>query len=181
MSRQRLVLGLSGVPGLLAGALAAGCATAVHVTADADVVTGTVGPVVKRGVVTKVVDGDTIDVRLPSGAVKRVRLLGIDTPEVYDTVECGGPEASAWTKRHLPVDTRVKLVSDPSQSLVDQYGRQLRYVTRIDTGTDINRALVAKGWARLFVWHDDPFERVASYRTALRHARDSGRGIWGMC
>ena len=32
MSRQRLVPGLPGVPGLLAAVLAAGCATAVHAT-----------------------------------------------------------------------------------------------------------------------------------------------------
>jgi endonuclease YncB( thermonuclease family) len=131
--------------------------------------------------VTKVVDGDTIDVRLPSGAVKRVRLLGIDTPEVYGTVECGGPEASAWTKKFLPVDSQVELVSDPSQSLNDQYGRQLRYVTELATGVDVNRKIVAKGWARLFVWHDDPFQRVASYRSALRNAKDADRGIWGLC
>ena len=98
-------------------------------------------------------------------------MLGIDTPEVFGTVECGGPEASAWTKEYLPVDTRVELVSDPSQTLKDQYGRLLRYVTKLSTGTDVNRKLVAKGWARLFVWQDDPFERVASYRKALRRAK----------
>jgi endonuclease YncB( thermonuclease family) len=131
--------------------------------------------------VTTVVDGDANDVQLPGGAVKRGRLLGIDTPEVYGTVECGGPEASAFTKRFLPVDSRVELVSDPSQSLNDQYGRQLRYVTKLSTGADVNRKIVAKGWARLFVWHDDPFERVAPYRLALQNAKAADRGIWGLC
>lgn len=141
----------------------------------------TLKPVVKRGSVTDVVDGDTIDVLMPSGAEKRVRLLGIDTPEVYGEVECGGPEASAWTKRYLPVGTRVELVSDPSQSLKDQYGRLLRYVTKLSTGKDVNRRLVAKGWATLFVWDGDPFDRVGSYRKAQRDAKDAGRGIWGLC
>ena len=113
--------------------------------------------------------------------MKRVRLLGIDTPEVYGTVECGGPEASAWTTKYLPVETRVELESDPSQSLVDQYGRQLRYVTKLANGVDVNRRLVARGWATLFVWHDDPFQRVASYRKALSRAQDAERGLWGMC
>jgi hypothetical protein len=31
-----------------------------------------------------VVDGDTVDVRLDDGAVERLRLIGIDTPEVVD-------------------------------------------------------------------------------------------------
>lgn len=174
------------LPALVAAALLTGCAAAGHATPGERVAGGAAlaedaGPVVKRGAVTKVVDGDTIDVELPSGAVKRVRLLGIDTPEVYGTVACGGPEASAWTKKYLPVGTPVELVSDPSQSLDDQYGRQLRYVTKLSTGADVNRKLVARGWARLFVWHDDPFQRVASYRTALRHAKDGDRGIWGLC
>jgi endonuclease YncB( thermonuclease family) len=175
------------LPGLVATVLLAGCAAAGHAAPREQAADGVplavdaTGPVVKRGAVTKVVDGDTIDVRLPSGAVKRVRLLGIDTPEVYGTVECGGPEASAWTKKFLPVDSQVELVSDPSQSLNDQYGRQLRYVTELATGVDVNRKIVAKGWARLFVWHDDPFQRVASYRSALRNAKDADRGIWGLC
>jgi endonuclease YncB( thermonuclease family) len=179
MSRPRPALGPCGLAVLLAGVLAAGCTTAVHADANAEAVRA--GPVVKRGAVDRVVDGDTIDVRLGSGAVKRVRLLGIDTPEVYGTVECGGPEASAWTERYLPVGTRVKLESDPSQNLVDQYGRQLRYVTKLANGVDVNRRLVAKGWATLFVWHDDPFQRVASYRKALHKAQEADRGIWGIC
>ena len=179
MSRHRLALGPRGLRLLLATVLAAGGTTVVHATANAEAVRA--GSVVKRGAVDRVVDGDTIDVRLGSGAVKRVRLLGIDTPEVYGTVECGGPEASAWTKHYLPVGTRVKLESDPSQSLVDQYGRQLRYVTKLANGVDVNRRLVAKGWATLFVWEDDPFQRVGSYRKALHKAQDADRGIWGMC
>jgi endonuclease YncB( thermonuclease family) len=171
--------------GLLATVLVATGPAALLTASGAGAATGetvaALKPVVKRGSVTDVVDGDTIDVLMPSGAEKRVRLLGIDTPEVFGEVECGGPEASAWTKRYLPVGTRVELVSDPSQSLKDQYGRQLRYVTKLSTGKDVNRRLVAKGWATLFVWDGDPFARVTSYRKALRSAKDAGRGIWGLC
>jgi endonuclease YncB( thermonuclease family) len=162
---------------LLVAGLVASCAPAVRSVAQ----TAGAGPVVQRGTVVRVVDGDTIDVRLPSGAVKRVRLVGIDTPEVYGSVECGGPEASSWTKRFLPVDTTVELVSDPTQTRKDQYGRLLRYVTKLSTAQDVNRKLVAKGWARLFVWEGDPFQRVKSYRTALRGAKAADRGIWGTC
>src|SRR5690349_7464847 len=58
------------------------------------------GPVSAR--VTHVVDGDTIDVRMPGGAEESVRYIGIDTPETVkpDTlVQCGGPEAHEANER----------------------------------------------------------------------------------
>ena len=180
MVRSNLLTGLLATV-LVATGPAALLATSGASAAIAGEAVATMKPVVKRGSVTDVVDGDTIDVLMPSGAEKRVRLLGIDTPEVFGEVECGGPEASAWTKRYLPVGTRVELVSDPSQSLKDQYDRLLRYVTKLSTGKDVNRRLVAKGWATLFVWDGDPFARVTSYRKALRSAKDAERGIWGLC
>ncbi len=101
----------------------------------------------QRGQVIKVVDGDTIDVWLRSGREQRVRLLGIDTPEVYFGTECGGPEASRSLKQLLPVGTGVRLVSDPTQDRVDRYGRILRYVVRVLDGRDVDRAQVRRGWA----------------------------------
>jgi len=53
--------------------------------------------------VERVVDGDTIALR--NG--QRVRLVQIDTPEVYFGVECYGPQASAAAKQLLPPVTRV--------------------------------------------------------------------------
>lgn len=130
---------------------------------------------------TQVVDGDTVDVRLSSGAERRIRMPGIDTPEVYGGVECGGPEASRSLKKLLPRGTAVRLVSDPSQDLKDRYGRLLRYVTKVSTGKDANRQQIARGWAQVYVYNNDPFNRVASYRTAQQSAVVADRGIWGMC
>ncbi len=135
----------------------------------------------ERGAVTKVVDGDTIDVRLRGGAVQRVRLLGIDTPEVYGVLECGGPQASRSLKRLLPLGTRVRLVSDPTQDAVDQYGRALRYVIRVSDRRDVNRTQVKRGWAPILVWNSNPFMRAANYGKAERGARAHDRGIWGRC
>ena len=131
--------------------------------------------------VTRVVDGDTVDVRLRSGADRRVRLIGIDTPEVYGGTKCGGPAASRSLKRMLPVGTRVRLVSDPTQARVDRYGRLLRYVVRRSDGKDVDRAQVWCGWARVYVYGGDPFERVRSYRRARSEAKAAPRGIWRSC
>ena len=136
---------------------------------------------VQYGRVTRVVDGDTIDVRLHAGADRRVRLIGIDTPEVYGGTECGGPAASRSLKRRLPTGTQVKLVSDPSQDRVDRYGRLLRYVVKRSTGRDLNRVQVWAGWASVYVYGGNPFERVTSYRRAQREAQAAPRGIWKAC
>ena len=137
--------------------------------------------IVQYARVIKVVDGDTVDVRLTSGAKKRVRLLGIDTPEVYGGVECGGPAASAAMKRMLPYGTRVKLVSDSTQASTDRYGRILRYISRTKDGAQINRAQVWRGNARVYVYNNKPFKRVASFRDAQAAAKAAPRGIWKNC
>ena len=51
--------------------------------------------------VTDVVDGDTIDVSPPVQGVDRVRLIGVDTPEVFGGEEPCDPESSAFTEEQL--------------------------------------------------------------------------------
>jgi len=84
--------------------------------------------------VTHVLDGDTVDVvitgpdadsLLVEGATYRVRLIGIDTPEVYGGAECFGAEASAFV-RSLLDGKAVTLEKDVSNT--DRYGRLLRYL-----------------------------------------------------
>lgn len=152
------------------------CSTAQHLSDG-----GGSQPVVRRqhARIVHVTDGDTVVVRIGGGPKVRVRLLGIDTPEVYGQVECGGPQASALAKRLLPRGTRVTLVSDPSQANKDRYGRLLRYVMK---GTkDIGRAQLVSGWARVYVYAHHPFRRVRTYRAAATAARNHDRGIWGHC
>ncbi len=132
----------------------------------------------QRARVVEVIDGDTVDVRI-SSRMRRVRMVGIDTPEVYGGAECGGRQASRSLRRLLPRGTRVLLLSDTSQDTRDRYGRQLRYVHR--SGEDINRAQVRRGWARVYVYDNNPFRRAADYRRAQRGARSGRQGVWRAC
>lgn len=132
----------------------------------------------QRARVIAVIDGDTIDVRMASGSKRRVRLLGIDTPEMSPR-ECSAVAATRSARAMLPRGTRVVLVSDPSQHLKDRYGRLLRYV--IKGTTDINHQQVARGWGEVFVIGNNPFKRVAKYRYAQSVAKAKNRGIWGAC
>lgn len=135
----------------------------------------------ERARVTRVVDGDTVKVRLSTGVLRTVRLIGIDTPEVYGGVECGGRKASRSLKRLLPEGTRVAMASDPTQARKDRYDRLLRYVTRVRDGQGMNWTQVHRGWARVYVYDNDPFQRVESFRRAQRSAKAAPRGVWRLC
>lgn len=137
--------------------------------------------IIERGRVTRVVDGDTVKVRLRSGARRTVRLIGIDTPEVYGGRECGGPRASRALKRLLPNGTRVGLRSDPTQARSDRYGRTLRYVTKSASGVDAAKWQLRQGWARVYVYGGKPFKRTGIYRAAQRNAKAHKRGVWRIC
>ena len=108
-----------------------------------------------------------------------VRVLGIDTPEVYGGRECGGPEASASMKKLAPVGSTVLLVSDSTQADRDRYGRLLRYVHR--DGRDLGRTQVVRGLAKVYVYRNDPFVRTADYQRAQRRSAARGAGTWTRC
>ena len=100
---------------------------------------GSSGPVQRHtGTVVRVTDGDTLKVRVAGVGIRDVRILGIDTPEVYFQRECGGADASARMAVLAPVGSRVVLTSDSSQADRDRYGRWLRYVAR--RGNDVGKA-----------------------------------------
>ena len=126
--------------------------------------------------VARVADGDTID--LTGG--QRVRLVQIDTPEVYFGGECYGPQASAITKRLLPPGTLVRLQPDPATDLVDQYGRLLRYVIRARDGLNVNIRLVAVGAAAPYFYLEVDAVVMRYGSRLLPFARASGTRVCGV-
>ena len=129
-----------------------------------------------RANVIRVVDGDTVEVAKIRGGTETIRLLGIDTPEVYGGAECGGKAASSLMKR---LGTgRVKVKTDPRQPKRDKYGRLLAYITK--NGKDLNKVMVARGRAKVYVV-GSRFSRFRSYKSAERSARAKSRGSWGTC
>jgi micrococcal nuclease len=137
--------------------------------------------------IVRVIDGDTIDVRLDTGDLDRVRILGIDTPEVVDPrrpVQCFGPEASARTKELLPPGRAIILEKDPTQDARDRYGRRLAHIVLADdadggaAGTNVGRILVAEGYARHYVYQRTPTVHGTEFAAAEATARASGIGLW---
>ncbi|MBU6334390.1 MAG: thermonuclease family protein [Chloroflexi bacterium] len=129
------------------------------------------------GTVSRVIDGDTIDVAV-GGDTVRIRLIGVDTPEsVHPSkpVECYGREASAFL-RELVQGRAVSLEIDPSQDEVDRYGRWLRYIW-LDGGTLVNREIIARGYGFEYTFRT-PHAYRDEFRAAEAQARDAGLGMW---
>jgi micrococcal nuclease len=127
--------------------------------------------------VTRVVDGDTIEVGI-DGHTEDVRLIGVDTPETVKPgtpVQCFGPRASHFTKGLLE-GRRVRLVFGVER--LDDYGRLLAYVHL--GHRFVNAILMQRGFARsLTIPPNDRFAPLFR-RLELRAAR-AGRGLWGAC
>lgn len=141
-----------------------------------------------EAVVTNVVDGDTIDVKI-NGKTHRVRLIGVDTPETKHPkkgVEYFGKEASAYTRSQL-LNKTVYLEKDVSET--DKYGRLLFYVwlsrpsTNNPTQEEIstkcfNSILVENGYAHVVSYPPD-VKHVDFFHSRQRIARSNSYGLWG--
>jgi micrococcal nuclease len=127
--------------------------------------------------VTKVTDGDTIHVTY-RGKDERVRLIGVDTPEVAwygGHGKCFGPEAGRYTQSRLDGAT-VSLHFDVG--LRDRYGRLLAYVY---LGDELyNLTLVQLGYARADPVPPDT-RMAGAFSDAQAEARAAGRGLWSAC
>lgn len=124
--------------------------------------------------VTRVIDGDTIEIE--NG--ERVRYLGIDTPETVDPrkpVQCFGIEASKKNKE-LVEGKIVRLEKDITDR--DKYDRLLRYVHVGDIF--INLELVKQGFAFSYTYPPD-IKYQEEILAAEQEAREANRGLWVAC
>lgn len=130
--------------------------------------------------VTKVVDGDTIEIE-SGGQQYKVRLIGVDTPETVDPrrpAGCFGKEASNESHR-LMDNQSVVLVKDVTDK--DKYDRLLRYVYVIqdqDNWLFINDYLVRNGFAKSSTYPPD-VKYQEQFKEAEIEAREANRGLWG--
>lgn len=128
--------------------------------------------------VTRVTDGDTIEVQLADGRTEKVRLIGVDTPEtVHPTkgVQPYGPEASAFTQERLS-GQQVLLEHDVEER--DRYGRLLAYVY-LPNGTMFNAVLTDEGYAQIATYPPN-VRYVEVFKALQADARAGSRGLWGL-
>jgi len=129
--------------------------------------------------VVRVVDGDTVKVRL-DGRVQSLRYIGMDTPEDKKPgvgIRCWSLNAAADNAR-LVKGREVTLRFDRNPR--DRYGRLLAYVYRAGDGLFVNAELVKLGDARA-----RPFPDNTAHRDEFAHLASSARersvGLWRHC
>ena len=134
------------------------------------------------GRVVRVVDGDTIRVRLdrPAGT-RTIRYIGVDTPESVKPgtpVQCFAEAASALNRR-LVAGRRVVL--ELGRERRDRYGRLLAYVYVTDGVRKlVNAELVRRGYARtLTIPPNTDYARRFAALQRQAHARLLG--LWRAC
>ena len=134
--------------------------------------------------VRHVYDGDTLQLQaqrpgshVTSTGKVRVRLIGIDSPEVHPDTECFGPQATERMRTIAPMGSQVWVA--PDQDSWDRYGRRLFFVWTA-SGRLVNYDLVAEGYAdavrvrpNVTLW---PLLQEAAAK-----AREAKRGLWGAC
>jgi len=144
------------------------------------------GEKVEEATIIEIIDGDTYDLVLEGGNLIRVRLIGIDTPEIFrendssewngvnaDLLNYWGHEATEYAKSNY-LGKNVGLVWDPICGEKDDYGRSLYYL-ELD-GTLINRELVELGYARAYRDYDCQMKDELS--KSENNAISKKRGVW---
>ena len=139
-----------------------------------------------NALVVAVVDGDTIQVTV-GDRQERVRLIGIDTPEIAhpargdlppSEAECFGVEAQRYTAELLVVGSAIRLERDVVAR--DDYGRLLAYVYRASDGAFANFEIVRHGYAQpLTIAPNTTFADV--FVDAARSAERDDVGLWSAC
>lgn len=145
------------------------------------------GPKVVEGVISKIVDGDTVNVTPSRGALK-IRMLGIDAPEThFPTPDKGivaqqpwGDMATAYLQGFIREGSRVTLQTWGE----DKYNRTLGFV--FSKKVDINLQMVRAGWAVPYIICSGPNctrkfftdNRVREYLMSCDAARQEKRAIF---
>ena len=120
--------------------------------------------------VMRVTDGDTLV--LENG--ERVRLLGINAPELYPQAE-EGAETARQRLQQLVKGKRVALRFSRRQR--DRHGRLLAHICRAD-GVWLQRSLLTKGWVWVYTLGDNAPHYAEALLAYEQQARAVGRGLW---
>ncbi|MCL2701369.1 MAG: thermonuclease family protein [Phycisphaerae bacterium] len=135
----------------------------------------------KTFVVSRVVDGDTIDLAhfdsVNNKKTTRVRLWGVDTPETVQPntpVEWFGPEASAFVKDTVQ-GRQVRIELEPNKKPRDKYNRLLAWVV-LEDGRLLNAELISQGYG----YADPRFDhhRKAEFAKRQAQAMHARIGLW---
>ncbi|MCK5617170.1 thermonuclease family protein [Candidatus Pacearchaeota archaeon] len=129
--------------------------------------------------VVRVIDGDTIEVKLVDTpeALEVLRLIGVDTPETVHPsmpVQFFGLEATRYTKQ-LCFGRSVRLHLQKNGPRRGKYGRLLVYV-ELDGGKILNEKIIENGYGYSYTKY--PHEYTDKYNALQLEAKTTKRGLW---
>lgn len=128
--------------------------------------------------VYKIVDGDTVDV-LINGVKMRIRVIGIDTPEVVksgEKPECFGKEASDRAYELLE-GKEVMLEFDKVAGDTDKYDRYLRHIF-VDQ-KNYAEEMIKGGFGKQYAYRNQKYAHRPEFEAAEKFAKDAQMGLWG--
>lgn len=120
--------------------------------------------------VVRVIDGDTIVVRLADDSEEHVRIVGIDATEKG---ECYAEEATKRLEELLQGKTVTLQINSQGDDR-DTYGRLLRYV--LVGGTDIGATLLQEGYVKNYPWFTHM--KMDTYKDYETKAKANAVGLW---
>lgn len=139
----------------------------------------------KRIRVRKITDGDTLEAQLDDGTVERIRLFGLNTPELNPkpgvardtfTPQAFAKEARDFLAELCPPGKDSRIVERGR----DKYGRLLALVFTAD-GRDANKALLEAGLARAYFVLESKKDALRKpYEEIEDEAKQSRRGLWSL-
>lgn len=159
-------------PAMLAGVAVAGLIL-WRIGTSVDTPAGPAVEARERVQVHYVLDGDTVE--LADG--RRVRLLGIDAPELRfgdDPAEEGAEVSRDWLRERIEGE---QVVLRYGTERLDRYGRTLAWIYLAD-GTLINLQILQEGQARLVTRFGLPDDLSQDLHQAAAQARAMKLGVW---
>lgn len=121
--------------------------------------------------VTRVIDGDTIEIE----EIGKVRLIGIDSPELDNPKECFAEE-SAQKLTDLVTNESLRIEYDSSQGDKDRYGRALLYLFNED-GININLEMISLGYSYEYTYNE-PYKYQSDFLREQSEAKLNKVGLW---
>lgn len=158
---------------------------------SASVPSGISGGEARQATVTRVIDGDTMEVKFASGGVDTIRLIGVDTPETTlgdvspdeyegipetqaarDHLYNWGQQAEQFAVNRLEGQT-VRVVTDGEGDRRGSFGRLLAYIYVDDES--FNHQLLEGGYARVY---DSEFSLREQFDSTEEQSRSNSVGLW---
>lgn len=144
----------------------------------------------ETALVKKIFDGDTFEAEI-NGKTEKVRMLGIDTPERFDSEKfdrdmerTGRDKKTVQKLGELSYEHTVRLIggkkvilkTEPGGDNKDKYGRLLRYVY-LEDGTFVNLKIIEDGYANAY--RKFKISKQKELVDAEKSARENKKGLWG--